>query len=93
MKRAIIELPATFLHFAFIERTDYHVKVEHGLPDDAKFCACHYDHTRHVFQLIYESETFEDISEGLKMPILDQITANFVACNMIETNELIPQYE
>jgi len=41
MRRAILEMPADFVHFAFIDRTDYHVKVEHGLPDDAKFCACH----------------------------------------------------
>jgi len=93
MKRAILELPATFLHFAFIEHTDYHVKIEHGLPDDAKFCGCHYDHKRHVFQCIYESEAFADISEGDKMPILDDVVATFVACRMAETEESIPQYE
>jgi len=91
MKRAILELPGQFLHFAFIGNSDYHVKIEHGLPDDAKFCACHYDYGRNMFQLIYESETFDDIPEGTVMPILDAVKAKFVHCNLAEN--LIPEYE
>lgn len=90
MKRAILEMRADFLDYAFIQNEDYHVKVEHGLPSDAKFCACHYEHTRHVFQLIYESEEFEDILEGREMPVLGDVVGTYVACGGIKEKILIP---
>jgi len=93
MKRAILEMNGSFLNFMFIQNEDYHVKVEHGLPSDAKFCACHYDHMRHVFQLIYESEEFDDILEGWPMPVLGDIVGTYVACRGIEEKVLIPPYE
>lgn len=93
MKRAILEVNGDFLDYHFIQHTDYHVKVEHGLPDDAKFCACHYDHRRHVFELIYESEEFEDILEGAKMPVLPDIVGAYFACEYEKEKMLIPQYE
>ena len=83
MKRAILEFPADFVHFAFIECNDYHAKVVHGLPKDATFCACHYDHRRRRFQLIYESEQFDDIEEGVPLPILDDVECNFVDCGSL----------
>jgi len=93
MKRAILEMPARFLHYIFIVNNDYHIRVEHGLPEDAKFMACYYDHQRHVFQLLYESKEFEDIPEGDPLPTLEPVVAKTIDCQEVISESLIPQYE
>lgn len=93
MKRAILEMHANFLDWAFIQESEFHAKVLVGLPHDAKFCACHYDHRRNIFQIIYESEEFEDISEGDPLPILDSVKLQKVECPLIEERYAIPKYE
>lgn len=73
MKRAIMQMTGALLSQILIEGNEIHVKVENGLPEDAKFV-----NGRHVvnlqgvlvFELIYESEEFEDVEEGGLLPIL-----------------------
>ena len=72
MKRAILEVSADFLGWFFIRGTEIRVKVEAGLPEDAAFCSCHYDHRRHIFQIVYGSEEFAEVCEGGIMPILNE---------------------
>ena len=93
MKRAILEFNANFLDYAFIQESELHLKITSGLPHDAKFCACHYDHVRNKFQIIYESDEFEDIHEGAPLPILEDVVAERVLCPLIKDNFSIPQYE
>ncbi len=89
MRRAILEIETTALDLIFIkqpENSELHVEIVHSLPEDAKFLSCHYNHMRHIFQLIYESDEFEDISEGGMMPVLPTI-------EFTRIDYVIPQYE
>lgn len=73
MKRAIIQITPELLSEMLIEGREIHLKVENGLPEDVKFINGRYIIDAFgctVIQLIYESEEFEDISEGGVVPIL-----------------------
>lgn len=68
-----MQIMPELLSQTLIEGNEIHVKVENGLPEDAKLI-----NGRHVvnlygnlvFELIYESEEFEDVEEGGLLPIL-----------------------
>lgn len=83
MKRAIMQISCELLSQILIEGSEIHVKVENGLPEDAKFV-----NGRHVvnlqgvlvFELIYESEEFEDVAEGGLLPILKPVMFTEMVC-------------
>ena len=82
MRRAVFHMSADFLNWAFIEKKDFHILVESGLPEDAKFIACHYDNLiPGRFNLVYESEEFEDIAEAEKLPVYE-IVMKTIECSL-----------
>lgn len=91
MRQAILEIPLTALDFIFIkqpENSELHLEIVHALPADAKFVSCHYDlrNRPRVFQLVYESSEFAELSEGDRMPVLPPI-------EFTRIDYVIPQYE
>jgi hypothetical protein len=73
MKRAIMQISPELLSQILIEGNEIHVKVENGLPGDTRFVNGRHVVNLHgdcVFEMIYESEEFEDIADGGLLPIL-----------------------
>ena len=89
MKRAIMQMTPELLSQALVEGNEIHCKVENGLPEDAKFINGRHVVNLHgdcVFELIYESEEFEDITdEGAILPLLKP--AKFIRLNCGEGAE------
>jgi hypothetical protein len=45
--------------------------VRHPLPDDAKVLRCDYDDTTDTWFILVESESFDLVSDGADIPLLD----------------------
>lgn len=74
MRRAILQLSDDFFVELLKGQKDglprFFDVVENPLPDDAKFIRAHYRQTTNGFELLIESEDFEDIKDGLPYPNL-----------------------
>ncbi len=71
MKRAILEVTSDLLDL-FFKNGEAHIKIELGLPSDAKFIGAWYIHEKGCFDLCYESSQFEYTKKGEKYPILPE---------------------
>lgn len=78
MRRAILEVSPQF-YARLAKQLEVHVTIEKGLPDDAKLINTRYDFDRDMIQFVFESETFEDVAEGGKMPTLPEVWFTEVA--------------
>lgn len=69
-KRAILRISPEFLGLFFIGDREIRVRIQNGLPKDARFVGAWYNHERNTFDLCYESKKFADTPEGEELPIL-----------------------
>lgn len=79
MRRAILKVSPVFLG-EFFRNGEVHIKIESGLPDDAKFIGVQYDHKKDCFDLCYESTEFAEIKEDEPMPVLPPPLAKRIKC-------------
>ncbi len=83
MKRAIMQITPELVSQILIKGGEIHVKVESGLPEDVKFINGRHVVNLHgncVFEMIYESEEFEDIKEGGLLPLLRPVKFTTLNC-------------
>lgn len=76
MRQAILEIPEDALDMMFVKQPqggELHLEIVNALPEDAKMLACRYVFDRRIFQLVYESDEFEDISKSERLPVLPAI--------------------
>jgi len=69
MKRAVLKITPELLGEIF-RNGKLHVKIESGIPKEAKFISAWYNYDKTCFNLCYESPQFEEVEEGESMPIL-----------------------
>jgi len=78
MRRATLRLSdeffAEFLKGQKEELPRYFDVIENPLPGDAKFIRAYYQQTTNRFEILIESEDFEDIKDGLPYPNLTEPT-------------------
>lgn len=71
MKQAMMVMSGALLSQILIETDEIHVKVENGLPEDAKFVEMRYNFDDNEWYFVFESNTFEDITDKTAaMPLL-----------------------
>lgn len=64
--------PSLLLHLiAWPRKSEYLTSA--GLPSDAYFLDAHYDYERRMFLVYVESDTFDEVPEGLTPPALDVV--------------------
>lgn len=83
MKRAVMQMSAELLSQILIEGNEIHIKVENGLPEDAKFVSCSYTNfPKPTFSLIYDSEKFEDVPTDARLPRLKPAMFTRLDCDV-----------
>ena len=81
-QRAILRIaPSVF--FAFVVSGESHISVDPGLPSDARMVGAFYNHKTHDFNFVVESEEFEIILEGEKLPIIESPRITEYVCPFI----------
>ena len=72
MKRAIIKITPEFLGY-FCKSTPVGETFDVvGVPVEAEFIAARYVFEKNCFHVCFEHVDFEDVPEGVSMPVLDQ---------------------
>lgn len=78
-KRAVLEMHPRIL-FMILTKGEKHTNVVTGLPEDTQLVGVFYNHQNHKLNIVVESEEFDPILEGEKLPVLDPITATEYDC-------------
>lgn len=78
-KRAILEV-APSIFFKVLTKGERHTNVVTGLPEDTILVGIFYNHLNHKLNIVVESEEFDPILEGEKLPVLPPITATEYDC-------------
>ena len=69
MKRAYILVTPIALGYMFRESKKAFM-VKSPIPIDADFISACYNHCRSCFEVVYEDDSFEDVPEGNKLPLM-----------------------
>ena len=71
-RRAILRITPELIGCLFLKRRGIRV-IEAGLPPDTKFVDCKYNWQTKAFDIVYESEKFDEILKDGTLPILSPI--------------------
>ena len=71
MKRAMILATKEFIGSICKQSGKQTLSVNSPIPEDAEFIDARFSFERQAFMICFEHESFDDIPEGLELPILD----------------------
>lgn len=71
-----------------------HMKCTRGLPPDALFIGMTYDHMRDVYYFCYQSATWDEVSDGAMLPIVEvQFTNLYVGAFLERAAALLSTHD
>lgn len=74
MKLMKIQITPQSISLLFIKyKNPRMIKIIKGLPEDAKFLRAYYNPVHDIFELIFESEEFQDIPKGAAIPFFEPV--------------------
>jgi len=87
-RRAMVPFDPKFIDLISTHRKEFHVIVESGLPEDARYITCYYRHDTDRWYLVYESDEFDEIIEGEVYPERLPVKVRDTGCPNVGLSEV-----
>lgn len=87
-RRKLIPVSSIFMHDGMPHTNDVvHFKCTEGLPADALFIGLTYDHMRDVYYFCYQSAEWDEVPDGLFLPIFKLTFMNMYVATFLDQSE------
>ena len=68
--RKVLRVSGQLFLNLFMEGNEWHCRITQGLPEGARFIAMNYTPLQDWYELVFESDTWQPVAEGMPLEIL-----------------------